>query len=158
MIIREYLPSDTPAIWQLFYDTVHQINIRDYTQAQVDAWAPKDANLEVWQQRLSSKFTYVATIADVIVGFVELEPNGHIGCFYCHYQYQGRGIGTQLYRHIELKSKLLGIDRLFVEVSITAKPFFEKHGFVALKSQEVERQGVKLKNFVMEKSLELADN
>jgi ribosomal protein S18 acetylase RimI-like enzyme len=153
MIIREYISSDTPAIAQLFYDTVHQINIQDYTQEQVDAWASKDIDLEFWRQKLSSKFTYVGTIDEVIVGFIQLEGNGHIDCFYCHSQYQGQGIGNKLYQHLEVKAKLLRIDRLFVEASITAKPFFEKQGFVTVKEQEVELKGVKLRNFVMEKLL-----
>ncbi|MBW4619754.1 MAG: GNAT family N-acetyltransferase [Cyanosarcina radialis HA8281-LM2] len=153
MIIREYISSDTPAIAQLFYDTVHQINIRDYTQEQVDAWASKDIDLEFWRQKLSSKFTYVGTIDEVIVGFIQLEGNGHIDCFYCHCQYQGQGIGNKLYQHLELKAKLLRIDRLFVEASITAKPFFEKQGFVTVQDQEVERKKIKLRNFVMEKLL-----
>ncbi len=36
--------------------------------------------------------------------------------------------------------------------SITAKPFFEKRGYQVIKSQEVERFGVKLKNFKMIKT------
>ncbi|MBS7337450.1 MAG: GNAT family N-acetyltransferase, partial [Thermoguttaceae bacterium] len=37
--------------------------------------------------------------------------------------------------------------------SITAKPFFEGRGFRVVKRQEVERQGIRLVNFVMVKRL-----
>lgn len=35
--------------------------------------------------------------------------------------------------------------------SITAKPFFEKRGYIVIKEQTVERFGVELRNYVMEK-------
>ena len=35
--------------------------------------------------------------------------------------------------------------------SITAKPFFEKRGYRVIREQQVERQGVALTNFVMER-------
>ncbi len=37
MRVRTYEIGDTQEIVQLFYDTIHEVNIRDYTQAQVDA-------------------------------------------------------------------------------------------------------------------------
>lgn len=39
MELREYRPEDCEAITRLFYDTVHTVNQRDYTPAQLDAWA-----------------------------------------------------------------------------------------------------------------------
>lgn len=151
MKIRKYEIADTEQIVQLFYDTVHQINIRDYTKAQVDAWAPADIDIEIWTKSLSSKFTFVAEDGGIIAGFGELETNGHIDCFYCHKDFQRKGVGTQILEHIEAKAKELGLKKIFTEASITAKPFFEKHKFIAIKKQEVERRGQKLINFAMDK-------
>ncbi len=153
MQIRKYEIADTAQIVQLFYDTVHQINIYDYTKAQVDAWAPADINIEIWMKSLSSKFTFVAEDGGIIAGFGQLETNGHIDCFYCHKDFQRKGVGTQILEHIESKAKDLGINKIFTEASITAKPFFERHKFIGIKKQEVERRGQKLINFVMEKKL-----
>jgi putative acetyltransferase len=39
---------------------------------------------------ISSQTKHTAYVADdegVIAGFGELEPNGHIDCFYCHKKY-----------------------------------------------------------------------
>ncbi len=36
--------------------------------------------------------------------------------------------------------------------SITAKPFFEKRGYKIVREQQVERQGIFLTNFCMEKN------
>jgi putative acetyltransferase len=153
MIVREYQPSDTQLIMQLFYDTVHKINIRDYTQEQVNAWASKSLDYEVWHKRLQIKLPYIAEENGEIVGFGELDPDGHIDCFYCHSKYQRQGIGSKLFNHIENIAKSRGIKRLYTEASITAKPFFQNQGFSIVREQQVEIMGVILKNYVMEKYL-----
>ena len=153
MKIRTYEIGDTQKIIKLFYDTVREVNIRDYTKAQVDAWAPADIDIESWTKSLSSKFTFVAEEGDTIAGFGELEANGHIDRFYCHKDFQRQGVGKLILTEIESKAQELGLKKLFAEASITAKAFFETQGFMAIKKQEVERRGQKLINFVMEKYL-----
>ncbi|MBE9095646.1 GNAT family N-acetyltransferase [Tychonema sp. LEGE 07203] len=151
MIVRTYEIGDTQQIVKLFYDTVHEVNIRDYTKAQVDAWAPADIDIESWTKSLSSKFTFVAEEGDKIAGFGELEANGHIDRFYCHQDFQRQGVGRLILAQIDAKARNLGIKKLFTEASITAKPFFENKGFIVVKKQEVERRGQKFINFAMEK-------
>lgn len=153
MKIRNYEIGDTQQIVQLFYDTVHQVNIRDYTKTQVDAWAPADIDIEIWIKSLSSKFTFVAEEGDIIAGFGELEINGHIDRFYCHKDFQRKGVGTQILECLEAKAKDLGINKIFTEASITAQPFFESQRFIVIKKQEVERRGEKFINFAMEKNI-----
>jgi len=153
MKIRTYEIGDTEKIVKLFYDTVHEVNIRDYTTAQVDAWAPADTDIQTWMQSLSSKFTFVAEEGDTIAGFGELEINGHIDRFYCHKDFQRQGVGTLILKQIQSKAKHLGLKKLFTEASITAQPFFESQGFIVIRKQEVERRGQKFINFVMEKNI-----
>ena len=43
--------------------------------------------------------------------------------------------------------------RVVVHASITARPFFEKRGYKTIKPQEVERQGIILRNYLMAKDL-----
>ncbi|MCG6137018.1 MAG: GNAT family N-acetyltransferase [Nostoc sp. LLA-1] len=151
MKLRTYEIGDTAEIMDLFHNTVHEVNIRDYTKEQIDAWAPVKMDVEVWINSLKSKFTYVVENNGKIVGFGELEANGHIDKFFCHKDFQGQGIGTMILEQIESKARSLGIKRLFVEASITAKSFFANKNFLLVKEQEVERRGQKLINFVMEK-------
>lgn len=138
---------------QLFYDTVHEINICDYTQEQVDTWAPENMSYETWVEKLQTKLTYVVEENGQIVGFGQLESDGHIDCFYCHNEYQRKGIGSMLLNHIEKTARALGIKRLFTEASITAKLFFQILGFSVIREQQVERRGVYFRNFAMEKLL-----
>ncbi|NEQ23305.1 MAG: GNAT family N-acetyltransferase [Microcoleus sp. SIO2G3] len=160
IIIRPHKPEDTDALRQLFRNTILTVNRRDYSQAQVEAWAAGAQDEQRWHDRFTNRFTAVATIADQIVGFAELEPNGHIDCFYCHKDFQNQGIGTKLLDRLEAearssdsRSDSLNLTQLFVEASITAKPFFERRGFQVARSQQVERRGQVFTNFVMTKSL-----
>lgn len=141
MRVRTYQISDTQAIMQLFYDTVHQVNCRDYTQEQVEAWAPANMDIDVWMQRLSNRFTYVAEDGNQIIGFGELESTGHIDCFYCHKDFQRQGVSKQLLQHIEFKAMNLGIKRLFTEASITAKPFFLVMDLLLLDNKKLNVEG-----------------
>lgn len=44
LILRVYKPADCKALTELFYETVHSVNTKDYTKEQVDAWA--DGNVD----------------------------------------------------------------------------------------------------------------
>ena len=48
MIIRPYQTADCEALARLFYDTVHTVNAKDYTKAQLDVWATGNVDLEAW--------------------------------------------------------------------------------------------------------------
>ncbi|MEM6837961.1 MAG: GNAT family N-acetyltransferase [Cyanobacteria bacterium P01_C01_bin.120] len=151
--IRLFEAQDAEQIAQLFHGTVREVNRRDYSSHQVRAWAPDDIHFRNWIEVCSSRFTYVADDAGVIMGFGELEPNGHIDCFYCHKDHQHRGIGKQIYRAIEAKAAESSISRLFTAASITAKPFFQRMGFSVIKEQQVIRRSTTFINYAMEKRL-----
>lgn len=153
IVIRAYQETDVPALANIFYHTIHTIHRRDYTEEQVNAWAPHDSaeNYSGWQKKLAKVKPYVAVVNETIVGFAEFETSGHIDCFYVHHEWQSKGIGSALMKAIIQKAEKQSISRIFAEVSITAKPFFEHKGFRVVKEQTVTLRGAELKNFVMEK-------
>jgi putative acetyltransferase len=153
MHIRLAQVSDAPILMRLFYDTVHRVNCQDYSQEQLNAWAPTLTDSNRWQPQFLSQWTFVVEADSQVIGFCELERDGHIGCFYCHYQHQRQGVGSLLMRHLEAIALQQGMTRLHTEASITAKPFFEHWGFQVVQAQEVKRYGVLLRNFVMDKRL-----
>jgi putative acetyltransferase len=153
MKIRLFHEQDAEQIAQLFHDTVREINIREYSSNQVKAWAPDNIHFRNWAKVCSERLTYVADDQGVIAGFGELELSGHIDCFYCHKNYQRMGIGSQIYRAIETKARELGMNRLYTEASITAKPFFLHMGFEIIRQQQVERRGESFVNYSMQKFL-----
>jgi GNAT superfamily N-acetyltransferase len=90
---------------------------------------------------------------DRLAGFAELEPNGHIDRVYVSADHQGQGVGRALIAKIVAEARRLGLVRLFVEVSITARPFFESQGFTVVTPQTVVCRGVEFVNYRMERML-----
>jgi Ser/Thr protein kinase RdoA (MazF antagonist)/GNAT superfamily N-acetyltransferase len=151
--VRRYQDGDAKHIASIYYNTVHTVNAKHYTKEQLNAWAPYHDNHAAWQEKCAKLNPFVAVINETIVGFAELEPNGHIDCFYVHHKFQGAGIGMALMHEIEMEARKKSYPRMDAEVSITAKPFFVSQGFQVIKQQTVQIRGVELTNFMMEKCL-----
>lgn len=153
IVTRKYTPEDARALADIYYHTIHNVNTKDYSEDQVNAWAPLSSlDLDGWMKKWSRIVPIVAVQEDTIVGFTEFESNGYIDCFYVHHEYQGAGIGTALMNAIEQEVVYKKLDRIYAEVSITAKPFFLRKGFTVVKEQTVTIRGCELTNYVMEKN------
>lgn len=132
---------------ELFYNTVHMINAKDYTQEQLNVWATGQVDLEKWNQSLREHYSVVAIENGIIVGFGDIDKNGYLDRLFVHADYQGKGIATAICKQLEQAVE----GKIITHASITAKPFFQKRGYKVIKKQEVERMGIFLTNFVMEK-------
>jgi len=154
-MIRPAQPGDVPQIAELFHRTVREVNAADYTPGQIEVWAGEAPEPEKWAARLSVKTTFVCEVDGRIRGFAEFEDTGHIDAVYVHADFQVQGVATRLLRQIEAEAARLGLDRLFTEASITARPFFEARGFTVLEAQEVWYRGCRFTNFRMERRIEV---
>ncbi len=153
MVIRDIQASDLAEVARLFYETVHHINAQDYSPEQLKAWAPEIYDQAYWQERFQQYQVYIAEEQGQVVGFAEFEPTGHIDCFYVHHQWQRCGVGSQLITQIEADARKQNLARLFADVSITARPFFEHHGFSVEREQERLYRDVLFQQFLMSKQL-----
>ena len=149
MEIRDYRITDADEIADLFHDCVHAIESPVHTPAQLEAWAPTPPDYSTWRKRLAAKKPYLACREGKIIGFIELEDDGHIDCFYTHQDYQRQGVGRALYDHLIEQADARGIVDLHVEASLFARPFFEREGFRLEKENRIERAGEILTNFSM---------
>ena len=96
MLIRNYKPSDCVEITDLFHGSVHAVDLAFYTERELEAWAPTPPDYKQWKQRLELRKPFVAVQNGMIIGFIELENNGHIDCMYVHKDHQCKGIGGKL--------------------------------------------------------------
>lgn len=147
MELRRYESSDCKEVAELFYNTVHIINAKDYTKEQLDVWATQEVDLEKWNQSLQEHYSVVAVDNEIIVGFGDIDKDGYLDRLYVHAEYQRKGIATAICKQLEQAVE----GKITTHASITAKPFFEKMGYRVVRKQEVERRGIFLTNFVMEK-------
>lgn len=155
--IRTYQAEDAVLLRSIFFDTIRNVNIRDYSLAQVKAWAPDHYEPADWQQRMDAISPYIAELNGEIVGYADIQNDGLIDHFFCHQAYQGRGVGRALMMQILQVAQLREINHIYSHVSITARPFFERYGFVLKKAQQVEVRGQILKNFLLERQVEKSE-
>lgn len=145
MKLREYEQSDCRKLTELFYNTVHIVNAKDYTKEQLDVWATGQVDLEKWNQSLQEHYSIVAAEDNIIVGFGDIDKTGYLDRLFVHADHQGKGIATAICDKLEQFVR----ENITTHASITARPFFEKRGYKVVKEQQVERQGIFLTNYVM---------
>jgi putative acetyltransferase len=151
LAIRPYRPSDLDVVIAIFQGAIREIASRDYAPAQIEAWAQVDR--AGWESRRLSRPTWVAVIGETIVGFSDLEPDGHLDMMFVHPARQGIGVASALLATAEAAARAQGLTAIFTHASITARPFFERRGFRVVAEQSVEKRGQRLTNFRMEKAL-----
>ncbi|MEF0940770.1 GNAT family N-acetyltransferase [Rhizobium sp. BR 362] len=152
LTVRQYVPADADLTIHIFLRAIREVASKDYTQAQVDAWARVE-DREAWAKRRSSRPAWIVQYGNVSIGFADLVPDGLLDMMFVHPDYQGIGAASLLLATIEAEARKQGIQRIFTEASLTARPFFERRGFRVLASQTVEKRGQTLENFKMEKFL-----
>lgn len=151
--LRPYRPEDCPALAHLFYETVHTVNAAHYSPAQLDAWAPAGGpDLAAWDESFRAHLTLVAELDGKLAGFGDMDTAcGYLDRLYVHKDFQGRGVATALCGALEQAAA----GPVTTHASVTARPFFARRGYRVLRAQQVERRGVRLANYVMEKSADL---
>lgn len=152
MVLRRYRTSDCGSMAELFYETVHSVNAADYTKEQLDAWATGNVDLTAWDKSFLEHFTIVAEEpgddGEKIVGFGDIDSRGYLDRLYVQKDYQRRGIASAICDELE---NAVDAARITTHASITARPFFLKRGYCVVREHQVERGGILLTNYVMEK-------
>lgn len=152
MKLRKYEPKDCAQLAELFYDTVHRVNAKDYSKAQLEVWVSGAVDLVSWNESFLAHNTVIAEQDGRIAGFGDMDKTGYLDRLYVHSAYQRQGIATEITDELERSAIVFGISRFTTHASITAKPFFEQRGYRVLRENTVVRDGVRLINFIMEKA------
>lgn len=149
MDLRLCTQADLPAVLNLFRTSVHTLCRGEYTPAQLDAWAPEDLDEAPWARRVQCQTFLLAEEDGDLMGFASLEGD-YLDLLYVHPRHARRGVGTVLCDALE--RQCTG-QRITVHASATARPFFARRGYRTVEPNQVERRGVVLTNYLMEKEL-----
>ena len=154
--VRAYDPRDAAGLADVFFRSVRQVALSDYTAAQVRAWAPEPRTAE-WAHGEASDGRLVLVAADAAdrpVAYIDLEPDGHIDRLFCAPEAAGQGIASRLYDAVEAAAREQGIRSLFTEASELARRLFERKGFAVVERQDLVVRGVPIHNYRMAKALD----
>ncbi|MHC0443835.1 GNAT family N-acetyltransferase [Flavobacterium sp. 3-218] len=153
MILKKATISDLEEMQQLYVQTIQVVCKNDYNEEQRKVWCSGANNTERWLEVIKTQFVLLAIIENQIAGFGTLKDGNYIDFFYIHKDFQRQGIADKILNELELEARKHNSKIITSDISITAKPFFEKKGFVAKAEQKNIRENVELINYKMEKKL-----
>ena len=151
--IGDFEFSEADRLGAIFFDAVRDGATEFYSVEQRQAWAPKKPSGPRWASRLATQQTLVARKAGRPVGFMTLDGDGYIDLAFVAPGHQRQGIGARLYARIEELAQDANIVRLHSQASFLVRGLFEQQGWEVVRKQQIEKNGVTLTNFLMEKRL-----
>lgn len=152
--IRPYTLADAADTIAIFLGAVTETAAADYPPEQIQAWArPETRELSMWNAAMLQRKSIVATLDGKPVGFSDISPHGYIDMMFVAPRYQRLGVARSLLAYIEAQARTERLTELAANVSITARPFFERYGFVVEAEQHPVINGVQLTNYAMAKVL-----
>ena len=150
-MLRSFNPEDVEALADVYRDVVRTIGLQVYIEQQVSMWALYPDDIDEFRARLSRGLTLVAEEKGRVVAFGQLEPDEHLAFLYCSGSHCRRGIGSAIYRELEVHAFQNGVVRIHTEASRISRPFFSKHGFEGIEVEASVRFGVEFERFRMAK-------
>ena len=150
--LRPYHSTDAAALTTLYVRSVRHYGPRVYTPEQVAVWAATADVANTAARCGDGRFVVVAqNEAGGLLGFADLEADGHLDMLYVAPEAEGLHVGSHLYDAIEAHVRRRGLHRIFVEASELARPLFERRGFTLLGRNDLVLDGVDIHNYRMEK-------
>jgi putative acetyltransferase len=146
--LRPFLPADLPLLSEIRVAAIEELTVDDYDEAQRRAWVSAADDEEAFAQSLEKGLTLVALTGGGPVGFISLQKGGLIDQLYVH-----AGVASALVDAVEKLAAARGTATLATDASDTAKPLFEKRGYVAERRNTIEIDGEYLSNTRMTKAL-----
>lgn len=157
-MIRPYQSSDVPALADLYHDAVWETGAQVYDAAQVEVWAAAVQDLAWFQRSLEQGLTLVAIAEAQIAAFGQLHPLDHVAFLYTASRFARQGYATEIYRRLETHARQHNMKKIRTEASRISKFFFLKEGYEVVETEWVERQGILLERFKMEKQIGAPDS
>lgn len=150
MEIRSYASTDAQATLDVFLSAVTGTASVHYSTTQIAAWSrPDDRDLVEWNSARQALNTFVAMVDGHIAGFADVSTSGYIDMMFVAPRFGRRGIATALLSTVRRRAAEAGAQELSTHASITARAFFERHGFTVVAEQHPITQGVTMTNFNM---------
>lgn len=151
--LRPYLAADLPLLLEIRLSAIEELTGEDYDEAQRRAWADLADDQAGLGEILKKGLSLVALIGGEPVGFIVLADGGVIDQLYVRPAVARAGVASALVDAIEKLAAGRKIESLVVDASETAKPLFDKRGYVAVSRNTIQVEDVWLGNTRMKKNL-----
>lgn len=150
---RQATFDDLNDLIRLFIDTITHINIRDYSDEQIQAWVTSDNREERWKTKIDEQFFLLSELDGKPTGFGSITTDGYLDLLYVHKEHQRKGIAQTLLNELLEFARNSSCGLVTTNASKTALPFFEKNHFYIVSERNFTRNGVHMTNYKMERNL-----
>jgi GNAT superfamily N-acetyltransferase len=128
--------ADARGILEAHFSAVHQTAAKDYPLEIRRAWStpvtPERID-DYLKNVLPNETTVVAEVNTRIAGFgVIIESIGELRAVYVAAEFGNQGVGSALLHELERLAKERGCRELHMDSSLTAAPFYLRHGYEEL--------------------------
>jgi putative acetyltransferase len=154
--LRPYLPTDAALCAAIFRAAIEELTVDDYSEGQREAWALWGDDVAGFGGRLAGALTLVAIVEGGPIGFASLKDDV-VDMLFVAPAVARRGVGAMLLDALIKLATARGVKKLSSEVSDTARPTFEKQGFIAERRNIVRKGDEWLANTTMIKTLAAGD-
>lgn len=151
---RKATLADIPELKEMYKATLRAVNSADYTPEEIEDWASCGDNAAHMADLITNLYFLVALNENnQIIGFTSIQTDGYLHSMFVHKDYQRMGVASFLLSKAEEYATENHIKTITSEVSITAKPFFERKGYQVVKQQKRQANKLCLTNYWMKKEL-----
>ena len=140
LTIRRAELNDAEGIIRSHICSIREICSKDYTAAQIEAWAGRDFRVDHWHQTISRDYVWVIDDGHEVQGFGHLALVGHdlaelMGLYFSP-KVIGQGLGKKMMELIMQTTCDHKIMRIDLHATLTARSFYEKFGFKETKGKQ----------------------
>ena len=146
MTIIPYNDSMSQKTLDMIKETITTVNLKDYSEKQVQAWAEIDS--DSFRESINEYSFIAINEFNEIIGFIDGTEEGYIDRLFVHKNYQTQGVASRLLHSFE---ETIISSKFSANVSITAKYFFKAKGYQVKKENAIELRGEKFINYLMTK-------
>ena len=128
--IRRAVAADSPAIFDVHVGAITRLCAAAYAPEEIESWIV-NKKPDGYVSVIAANDFFVATTADRVVGFSELEPqSAEIRAVYVHADFMRRGLGTLLLRTTEDAARARGATRVHLRATLNAVAFYQARGYM----------------------------
>jgi putative acetyltransferase len=151
--LRSYTEADAEATLTVFLRAIRETACGDYTPEQIDTWAAEHGGIDAWAASRAAADTQVAVIDGHVAGFTDVDEDGYVDMLFVNPDFGRQGVATTLLAATMALARQRGIGALTTHASLTARPLFERLGFVVTEERHLVDGDVEFTNYAMRRVL-----
>lgn len=145
---------DALDMYRIYTEAIHSVDDHFYTSLQKDAWLRAvNRDFFITMVMVEQYDVWLARAQQgTAIGFAALQED-EITYLYVKPQATGKGVGSALLSLAEHEASARGFNLLSLRASMNAKSFYEHRGYDIVQYAVLEKYGLELPCYVMEKML-----